>query len=218
MGLLERIESKVAFRRKYRTFINLVRFGTNHPRPNQLIYICTICVKQRSYEFTKRDSGRVLRRNEEIICFPLFDSGSPSKALEEAYEQVVRGKTWEYENLSQVQKQKLFSKGYNQIDIKTKYENLNHLKQLVSETKEMPRSLSASGLFEFDGIRFHIGSNGQPIFAGGGSHRLAIAIALKINRVPGELGVIHRNAVGLINWRKNPSNRCPHNQEPFERT
>ena len=58
------------------------------------------------------------------------------------------------------------------------------------------------GYREMDGIFVHVGRSGDIIFGGGGAHRLAIAQGLKLERVPAQLGVVHREALMSGAFRK----------------
>ena len=54
------------------------------------------------------------------------------------------------------------------------------------------RDLKGSAYLEERGVRINIGPSGELVFVDGGSHRLAIAIALGLAKIPAQLGVVHR--------------------------
>ena len=56
---------------------------------------------------------------------------------------------------------------------------------------------------EEGGILIHIGPDGELVFSETGSHRLGIALVSNIPRIPVMIGVVHRNAIPLLDgYRK----------------
>ena len=51
---------------------------------------------------------------------------------------------------------------------------------------------------EEGGILIHIGPSGELVFSETGSHRLAFAIILGIEKIPVQIGVVHKDAIPLI--------------------
>ena len=52
---------------------------------------------------------------------------------------------------------------------------------------------------EQGGVYIHIDREGNPVFGGGGCHRLALAKILQLDIIPAQLGIVHHEAVDL--WR-----------------
>jgi hypothetical protein len=66
--------------------------------------------------------------------------------------------------------------------------------------------LGPGGYRERGGIYVHVDRDGNPIFGGGGTHRLAMALILGLRRVPAQLGVVHpRGIAELDRLRSTPS-------------
>ncbi len=88
----------------------------------------------------------------------------------------------------------------NLKDVQDRYERLDGVFSTVSEEGRL-RVMSAvnpKNFREVGGVYFHIGRDGNPIFGGGGQHRLAIALILGIEHIPAQLGVIHPDALKTL--------------------
>lgn len=93
---------------------------------------------------------------------------------------------------------------YNLEDIQKRYAKIDQLYDKVKTDGQLHsrKSFIANNHREFDGILIHINKNGEPVFHGSGCHRLSIARALKLEKIPCELGVVHKNALKTINYRQ----------------
>jgi tetratricopeptide (TPR) repeat protein len=85
----------------------------------------------------------------------------------------------------------------NREDIIKRYERLD---QIFDEVKREGRlktqdELNQSTTGERGGIYIHLGQSGEPIFGGGGHHRLAIAKVLGIKQIPAQVGCVHPSAL-----------------------
>jgi len=65
-------------------------------------------------------------------------------------------------------------------------------------TLKMRCQINPSAFREEDGILVHIGANGQPFFGGNGFHRLAIAKALNLEKIPVCIGVVDKDAIPFL--------------------
>ena len=80
-------------------------------------------------------------------------------------------------------------------EVVRRYERLDAVFEQVREDRrlrsrsELP--LPDRGFREVGGVYVHLGRSGQPIFGGGGFHRLAIARVLELPEIPAQLGVVH---------------------------
>jgi len=92
--------------------------------------------------------------------------------------------------------------------LKKRYENIDLIYEDVKSTGKLKSRYEVIKnwkylFFERDGIIFHVDRNGQPIFAGSGWHRLCIALFLKVEKIPIQLGVIHPKGLkSLKHYRK----------------
>lgn len=77
-----------------------------------------------------------------------------------------------------------------------RYGGLDDLYRRLSQGEELKtmEELEPGNFREVGGIFIHIGPAGEPVFGGGGAHRLAMAIALNLI-VPAQTGIVHRNAL-----------------------
>lgn len=57
---------------------------------------------------------------------------------------------------------------------------------------------------EQDGILIHIGRDGIPCFGGNGFHRLGIALALNLKKIPACIGVVDRQVIPDLNRYRDP--------------
>ena len=60
------------------------------------------------------------------------------------------------------------------------------------------RQTSKYGFREVGGIFVHLGPKGQPIFGGGGNHRLGIAIAAELEIIPCQVGAVHPDGLKVL--------------------
>jgi hypothetical protein len=94
-------------------------------------------------------------------------------------------------------------------DIKLRYRQLDALYESVLQAGRLsPREELISGNFrEEGGILVNIGPDGKPYFGRKGNHRLAMAIAAGIDRIPAQLGVVHIEGLpALPCYRNAPPN------------
>lgn len=85
-------------------------------------------------------------------------------------------------------------------DIIKRYESVDALYNKVAITGRLsPRSELIPGNFrEEGGVLVHLGPEGEPFFGMKGHHRLAIALALELEYIPAQLGVVHTSAINHI--------------------
>ena len=85
-------------------------------------------------------------------------------------------------------------------DVIARYERLDVMFERVTREKRL-RTMSEvrpDNFRERGGVYIHIGRHNNPIFGGGGCHRLAMAITLGIDEIPAQVGVVHPDA--LARW------------------
>ena len=90
-------------------------------------------------------------------------------------------------------------------DVVARYRRLDavyaHAKATGRLRTSAERSDASHRQREHGGIVFHFDRHGLPVFGGYGQHRLAIAIALNLELIPAQVGVVHK--CGVRNWRAN---------------
>jgi hypothetical protein len=178
-----------------RNFLNLLQFGQNIPRANELIYFNSNLVKTRIIGFKKQDSGRIIAGDWDLdqISLSNQDFFNPTYFL--AYRKYELGLTWEESGLVDLRFSKLGKRGVSRSEILLDYEKLDAIEEKIKYEGKFPRDPANTGKFEFGGISIHIDRTGKPIFGGGGSHRLALAKFYQLEMVPGKIGVIHRKVL-----------------------
>lgn len=85
-------------------------------------------------------------------------------------------------------------------DIEVRYQELDKLYYSVLETQVLStrQKLIKGNFREEGGILVHIGPDGMPYFGGKGHHRLAVAIAAGLDRIPAQIGVVHRSGLAEL--------------------
>jgi hypothetical protein len=85
----------------------------------------------------------------------------------------------------------------NTEDIIKRYEALDIIFDEVKKEGRLKiqNELNASAIGESGGIYIHLGNSGEPIFGGGGHHRLAIAKVLGIKEIPAQIGCVHPSSL-----------------------
>ena len=83
-----------------------------------------------------------------------------------------------------------------------RYERLDRVFAVVARERRLrPRDEVRPGAFrESGGVYVHFSRDGRPLFGVGGFHRLAMGLALDLERIPVQVGVVHRAGVGR--WRE----------------
>lgn len=162
-------------------------------------------VNQYSFAWKQKDSGRVIGGDwDQLENLTAIDSRFKYNACIERWK---LNKTWEetgiYDFMLECIQQRNgpVDKCSSLDDILARYERLDNLFENVKLTGRLKtqRELNPRCYNEEGGIFIHIGRQNQVIFGGGGIHRLAIAKVLQLNSIPGQLGVIHPEA--LPTWK-----------------
>jgi hypothetical protein len=84
-------------------------------------------------------------------------------------------------------------------DVVLRYRALDELYELVRRDQRLRprREVVVRGYRELGGILIHIGRDGRAIFGNSGSHRLAIAQVLDLEKIPALLGAVHVEALPI---------------------
>lgn len=93
-------------------------------------------------------------------------------------------------------------------DVLRRLDNLDQVWAIVVKEQRLRRAeLTRWPSFrEYGGVLMHLGPHAEPIFGGGGQHRLGIAIAAGLNKIPCQIGVVHPGAINLLDTLR-PSGR-----------
>jgi hypothetical protein len=196
---------------------NRLRFGAGAPLSDECIFVAPRAVrfvyrsdpKAQAPGFQRRHSGLVRGGDWDLSRAPLPETRA---------ERVIRahfegGQSWEETGVVDYHLEKIAEKGIsegarNRAEIMARYEDLDRVYEEAQRTGRLrPRSELPGHLRrEHGGIYFHIARDGEPLRAGGGRHRFAIARLLGLAHVPAQLGVIHPEALraGLMARLRKP--------------
>jgi len=96
---------------------------------------------------------------------------------------------------------------YTDKEIFTRHREFDAIFEQIKEEKRLRTisELESNYFREEGGILVHIGPKGELVFSETGSHRLAFALILEIPMIPVQIGVVHKNAIPLIEkYRRKP--------------
>ncbi len=85
-------------------------------------------------------------------------------------------------------------------DIIKRFEMLDAIFEAVRKAGELTAAgkLPNAIFREYGGVLVHIDRNGAPLFGLGGFHRLAIAKILKFPSFPAQIGLVHPDAIDML--------------------
>lgn len=213
MKLLDSKTRKIISRRFLRDIKNTVLYWSLAPKTNQLIYIDPRKIKtvvekkpgDGKAKFKRKHSGLIFSGDWDKHVYPI-DAHSKMNICHLHFTQ---GVSWEeagaYKAMEELIKAKGSFDGCTSLnDVKERYETIDHLFNKIKASGYLaPRlEIVSSNHREHGGILIHIGRTGEPIFSGSGCHRLAIAKALNLKKIPCELGVIHIDALKNKEYKK----------------
>ena len=180
---------------------NQRRFGASAPRFAELLWIPTASLQYAVKLGSSKDSAEIIQHWPSDAVVPVTELPSIKACLSHWQD----GVPWEETGIFQQMLKKIQEKGKvdrlrNLDDIRERYKSVDELYGKVSFHGGLsPRSEFVPGNFrEEGGILVHIGPDGTPYFGKKGHHRLAIAIALKIEIIPVQLGFVHGAALDQL--------------------
>lgn len=180
------------------------RYGRHAPLRFQRIWFDpTECVRRTESFQTYRWAGRVMGGDWDLDSVPVEDHPI-FRACRLHWE---HGVPWAETGIYEWQLERIERLGApidgcsNREQIIERYDDLDRVfAEVRAEGRLRTRSELPGRLHrERGGIRINIGRRGEPIFCWAGHHRLAMARALRLERVPGQLHVIHPDALAV--WR-----------------
>ncbi len=189
---------------------NLLRYGTLAPRVSERIWIDPLaCAGALADGVELGRSGRVVGGDWDLAPLPLVDVPHIRMCLAHWRDGVPWERTGAYEELLRAIEEDGGSHGgcSTLADVVRRYERLDELLEEVRGAGGLaPRSeIGGPHWRERGGILMHVGRGGVPIFNGwGGCHRLAIALHLKLDLVPAQLGMVHPAGIDALPALRTP--------------
>jgi hypothetical protein len=185
-----------------RDLINLLRFGRKAPLFAQCIIINPEDVGRAiKSKIPRGHSGKVWSGDWDLKTVNL-EKYPKFKFCKRRF---VDGESWEKIGAYKHVQKWIVSCGQHDecmtySDIVERYEKVDVLYNEIRLTGllKMRREINPRNFREEGGIYIHIGRHGNLIFGKGGWHRLAIAKILGIKKVPAQLGVVHKDALGTL--------------------
>ena len=213
LNLLDSKTRKKITRRYLRDIKNILFYRSLAPKTHQLIYIDTFSIKftieqkpaDGNFPFKRKHSAIIVSGNWDKKVYPI-QQHLKIKACELHFD---KGLSWERSGaykimLDLIEKKGSFDNCTSKNDIKIRYERIDSLYSRIKSDKRIKSRLEIipDNYREYGGILIHIGRNGEPIFGGSGCHRLSIARALHLEKIPCELGIVHPDALNSSNYKK----------------
>lgn len=206
----------VLLRGPLRDLLNRVQAGSDAPKAQERIWIDPREV-DRIYtrnpdvtpDFRRRHSGMVIGGDWDRMTEPLDRSWKIAACLK----RFTTGMDWEETGVfdrmqAMIRTRGPFDSCRNIDDIKARYRDIDHLHHRIKSTGYRDDTIRFFGTPRLPGGVFvHIDRTGAPIFGAIGNHRMAIARALGLSRIPAQLGVVHPDAlrIGALTQYRNPA-------------
>lgn len=190
-------------RKALRDVLNRMRYGPDAPLSDEAIYIDP-CAVTDSYSNSgvrklRRQQSGIVRDGDWDRARTPFSETVKARSCRMHY---VDGVAWEDTPLFERMLREVAA-GRRPDDCDSREDVINRyqaLDRIYDETRRRGRLLTKSELPDFfrrehGGILIHIDRDGQPLRAGGGMHRLAIAQILELPEIPAQVGVVHPEAL-----------------------
>lgn len=186
----------------WRDLDNILRYGWhNAPRTFERIWVDPRAIRHVvSTQFSRADSARVIKGDWDLAVHAFDEQPKVSACRQHFLEDVPWEDTGVYDMmLDRIERRGVFDDCRNLDDVVKRYRDIDRLYVSLQsgEGVKTQQALNPRNLREKGGIHIHIGREGEPLFAGGGFHRLAIAQLLGLPSIPAQLGVVHEQAVAL---------------------
>ena len=178
---------------------NLVRFGRSAPKACELLHVPTSQILGLSYQYKKFLGSReqsAYVTNDWLVEDKLLVNLDTLPKIRCCLLHWREGLSWDEAEAFNLKEYRRFEKR----KIRKRLNNLDAVFDRVQKDNTLiPQSrLNKKHFREYDGIRVNIDPQGRPIFVDGGTHRLAMAIALDLPMVPAMLGLIHRDGIAHL--------------------
>lgn len=185
---------------------NLIRHGSHAPRSRQLIWVATDALNEMLRE--PQRSAMALRKGEvvdgdwDLATCPI-DTPKIRCSILHWNDGVPWDETGAYEHhLAQIEASGGSYDGCSTLDdIVRRYERLDIVFEQVRREGRLRtrREVSSRAFRESGGIVVHVGRGGTALWGRDGSHRLAMAMVLKLRTLPAQVGAVHADALDC--WR-----------------
>jgi len=189
--------------------LNLVRYGRDAPMVGMRVWLDPETCERALAEHLKRDgvidratSGRVLGGEWDVGTRDVRRITKIRYAIAHWRDGVPWEETGVYAYM--LRRIRRFGKadGCTTLEhVVERYRRLDEVFAVVaSEGRLRPRCEVHPGAFrETGGVYMHFGRDGRPIFGLGGFHRFAMSLALDLDRIPVQVGAVHRD--GVRSWQ-----------------
>lgn len=183
---------------------NMVSGGSAFPRaheriwidPTRLTRVYTRNPKQ-TPDYKRRHSGMVLAGDWDQHTEPLDESWKVAACLSHFRDGVPWEKTGVYDRMQEmIAERGVFDSCRTSNDIIKRYRKIDALYADIRKTGFRDETVRKFGALRLpEGVYVHLDRNGTPIFGAIGNHRIGIARALGLTRIPAQLGVVHPGAL-----------------------
>ncbi|MCL3882627.1 hypothetical protein [Marivita sp. GX14005] len=199
-----------------RDIANRLRYGPEAPRSDELIWIRPRDVpawykadpENGAPVFRRRHSGLIASGDWDLSRRPY---GSHIK-LDSIRLHFEEGVPWQETPLFAFMLEQLAEKGrvdscHSREELVARYERLDRIYEEAQRSGTLrPHGSVNNTRREHGGILVHIARDGTPLRNGGGMHRFAIAHLLDLEKIPAQLGVLHKDAwdAGILQKLRQP--------------
>jgi len=155
-------------------------------------------------------SGKVIKKNSRFIdTIPVTEE----RIIKKCIQHWQYGLSWEKTGLIDELMDLILKHGsYDGCktleDVKSRYKRLDDIFYSVKKENRLRHrnEVTQNSFREEGGILIHIGPSNDLYFGGNGNHRLAMALILKLEKIPVQLGAVHINALEYLNMLREVSN------------
>lgn len=194
----------VLLRGALRDALNLVAQGGGAPRAQERIWIDPSRLTRiytrnpaQTPDYKRRHSGMVLAGDWDRHTEPLDASWKIAACLAHFRDGVPWKDTGVYDHMAaMIAERGQFDSCRTMDDIIARYEKIDALYSEIRKNGFRDNTLWRFGTPRLpEGVYIHVDRHGEPIFGAIGNHRVGIARALGLTRIPAQLGVVHPGAL-----------------------
>lgn len=187
-----------------RDVANRLTPGTDFPRAQERIWIdptrlTRIYIRnpEQTPDYKRRHSGMVLAGEWDQHTETLDSSWKIAACLAHFREGMPWADTGIYDRMqAMIAERGQFDSCANMDDVIARYEKIDALFSTIRENGFRDETIHRFGTPRLpEGVYVHIDRHGDPIFGAIGNHRVGIARALGLMRIPAQLGVVHPDAL-----------------------
>jgi hypothetical protein len=188
----------------FRDLINRAATGTDAPKAQERIWIDPTALDRiyvrnpsQTPDFRRRHSGMVIGGDWDRHTEPLDESWKIAACLARFRD----GLRWEDTGIFDHMQHMIdtlgsFDSCQTPDDICARYAEIDILHDDIKANGFRDETILSFGVPRLpEGVFIHIARDGSPIFGAIGNHRMGIARALELARIPAQLGVVHPKAL-----------------------